>query len=118
MSPSTEAGYKATIRYLRDENKTLRADLADARAQLGQLKWASQELTTKGKGQLTDRQTQVLEFIRTFKDLNGIPPTHQEIRDHFEFSSCNAAQAHLKALADKGWVRCLPGVARGIQVMA
>jgi repressor LexA len=63
---------------------------------------------------LTRRQQEILEFIRTSKARDGFPPTRAEIVRHFGFRSPNAAQCHLRALAEHGAIRLVPGTARGI----
>ncbi|MCC5864371.1 MAG: transcriptional repressor LexA [Wenzhouxiangella sp.] len=63
---------------------------------------------------LTRRQQEILEFIRDRQAGDGMPPTRAEIVKHFNFRSPNAAQCHLKALAERGAVKLLPGRARGI----
>jgi repressor LexA len=51
--------------------------------------------------QLTERQQQVLDFIRTFTERHGAPPTVREIAERFGFTA-RAAFDHLKALERKG----------------
>ncbi len=63
---------------------------------------------------LTRRQQQILDFIVDCKVRDGLPPTRAEIVNHFGFRSPNAAQCHLRALADHGAIRLVPGTARGI----
>ena len=63
---------------------------------------------------LTERQKQVLEFIRRCIRRDGLPPTRAEIMDHFGFASPNAAQCHLQALESKGFLELHPGSSRGI----
>lgn len=68
--------------------------------------------------QLTPIQAAILEFVRLFLKEKGYPPTRQEIADGFEFSSCNAAQCHLKALEKKGRISLAIGkVSRGISIL-
>src|SRR5437870_11131536 len=67
--------------------------------------------------ELTDRQQQILRFIRGKQDSQGISPTLREIAEHFRFSSPNAALAHVQALLAKGVLKHLPGRARSLQVM-
>ncbi len=50
---------------------------------------------------MTDRQREVLEFIRSFADRHGMPPTVREIGDRFRFTA-RAAFDHLRALERKG----------------
>ena len=66
---------------------------------------------------LTPRQAQVLGMIRAHLAATGAPPTRAEIARALGFTSPNAAEAHLKALARKGAVALRPGAARGIQVL-
>jgi repressor LexA len=63
---------------------------------------------------LTRRQREILDFIRSSKARDGFPPTRAEIVRHFGFRSPNAAQCHLRALAEHGAIRLVPGTARGI----
>lgn len=63
---------------------------------------------------LSSRQEEILAFIRESIRSLGLPPTRAEIMEHFGFASPNAAQCHLRALADKGAIRMEPGLARGI----
>src|SRR5689334_28839 len=68
--------------------------------------------------ELTDRQKQILDFIRHRQDFEKLTPTLREIAAHFRFSSPNAAQAHVQALRAKGFLKTLPGRARSLQVLA
>ncbi|TVQ33249.1 MAG: transcriptional repressor LexA [Wenzhouxiangella sp.] len=63
---------------------------------------------------LTRRQQEILDFIHQRVAANGLPPTRAEIVSHFGFRSPNAAQCHLKALAERGAIQLLPGRARGL----
>lgn len=64
--------------------------------------------------ELTRRQREILEFIEQRMRLDGLPPTRAEIVEHFGFASPNAAQCHLRALAERGAIELRPGRARGI----
>lgn len=66
---------------------------------------------------LTPRQTEILELIRTSITERGSPPTRAEIAQAFGFKSPNAAEEHLKALARKGVIELLPGASRGIRLL-
>ncbi|QFT54638.1 transcriptional repressor LexA [Microbulbifer sp. THAF38] len=65
---------------------------------------------------LTARQTQVLELIKTYLDDTGYPPTRAEIAQELGFRSPNAAEEHLKALARKGAIEMVAGASRGIRI--
>lgn len=67
--------------------------------------------------QLTARQQSIFDFIRRQIETEGMPPTRAEIAAAFGFSSLNAAESHLKALAQKGAIRLEAGSARGIRLM-
>src|SRR6266508_692859 len=51
---------------------------------------------------LTKRQKEILDFIREYRDGNGISPTQREIRERFHLSSFGTIQKHLKRLEEKG----------------
>ena len=53
---------------------------------------------------LTDRQQEVLDFIQTFTEANGVPPTVREIGGRFHVTP-RAAFDHLRALERKGYLR-------------
>lgn len=63
---------------------------------------------------LTARQREILDYIEHCVRSDGMPPTRGEIVEHFGFSSPNAAQCHLRALASRGAIELRPGTARGI----
>ncbi len=63
----------------------------------------------------TDRQAEVLEYIRERID-DGMPPTRAEIARHFGFTD-NAAQCHLRSLQRKGRIKLVPEIARGIRLI-
>jgi len=63
---------------------------------------------------LTSRQMEILNYISEHIDNNGFPPTRSELCGHFGFSSPNAAESHLRALAGKGVIRLARGRSRGI----
>jgi repressor LexA len=51
--------------------------------------------------EMTERQRDVLEFIKSFSSKHGVPPTVREIGDQFKVTP-RAAFDHLKALERKG----------------
>lgn len=62
---------------------------------------------------LTERQTEVLEFISDYITINGFAPSNQDIASAFGFS-VNAAADHLGALEKKGAIKRTPRVSRSI----
>jgi len=65
---------------------------------------------------LTARQAEVLNLIRTHIEETGYPPTRADIARELGFRSANAAEEHLKALARKGAIEIVPGASRGIRL--
>ncbi|HYT32222.1 MAG TPA: transcriptional repressor LexA [Thermoanaerobaculia bacterium] len=51
---------------------------------------------------LTKRQKEILDFIRAYREEEGISPTQREIREKFHLSSFGTVQKHLKRLEEKG----------------
>lgn len=66
---------------------------------------------------LTQRQEQILNFIKTRIQDSGFSPTISEIQGQFSFRSPNAVQEHLKALERKGQIRRNPNQWRGLELM-
>lgn len=54
---------------------------------------------------LTERQLQILDFIRECVKARGISPTHREICDHFGYSSYGTVHKHLRLLREKGFLK-------------
>jgi repressor LexA len=65
---------------------------------------------------LTARQRQILDWIRSFVEGRGMPPTRAEIAEGLGFSTPSSAEDHLQALAKKGAIEILPGAARGLRL--
>jgi len=65
---------------------------------------------------LTDKQAQVLGFLKEHARQEGYPPTMREIGEHFGFSF-PAAKGHLQALERKGYIKLHPGLSRGIEIL-
>ncbi|MFT5466941.1 MAG: repressor LexA [Verrucomicrobiales bacterium] len=63
---------------------------------------------------LTQRQQELVDFLRSYHRETGIMPSTREIQNHFGFSSQTAAVSHLKALEKKGVIKRLPGKARAV----
>jgi repressor LexA len=67
--------------------------------------------------QLTDRQKEVYEFIRSKIDTRGYGPTVREIGLAFDIKSPNGVMCHLKALEKKGLIKREGFSARAIQLI-
>ena len=61
---------------------------------------------------LTDRQAEVLAFVKARQRFGGLTPTLDEISAHFGFSSANAAREHLRLIQKKGYLERAAGNAK------
>lgn len=66
--------------------------------------------------ELTERQREILNFVRDRISQRGSSPTLREIATHFKFSSPNAAKSHLDALIRRGLISRTRAQARGIEL--
>ncbi len=65
---------------------------------------------------LTERQEEVLAFIKTFIETSKYPPTMREIASNFGITA-NGAYDHVKALEKKGWIHCDVNRSRAIGII-
>jgi len=63
---------------------------------------------------LTKRQEEILNLIKTHILDYGFPPTRADIANTLGFKSPNAAEQHLRAIEKKGYITILSGASRGI----
>jgi repressor LexA len=66
---------------------------------------------------LTERQRDILNFIRDYQKERGVAPTHREICDHFGFSSYGTVYKHLSLLEKKGLIRRDWNQKRGVELV-
>ena len=66
---------------------------------------------------LSQRQQQMLEFIRYFIRENGLPPTVRDIQAACEISSTSVVDYNLRLLQKDGYLNRRPDVARGIELV-
>lgn len=67
---------------------------------------------------LTERQRDILQFIREFQKKNGgVAPTHREICEHFGFSSYGTVYKHLSLLEKKGLIKRDWNQKRGVELV-
>lgn len=53
---------------------------------------------------MTPQQRQVFDFVFEQIRIYQLPPTCQEVADHFGWASCNAAEEKLRWLASHGYI--------------
>ena len=63
---------------------------------------------------LTKRQEEILNLIKSHILDLGFPPTRADISRTLGFKSPNAAEQHLRAIEKKGFINILSGASRGI----
>ena len=66
---------------------------------------------------LTERQAETLEAIRAHIEKWGMPPSRNELARTLGLKFHSSVNAHLKALARKGWVELIPSMDRGIRLL-
>ena len=69
---------------------------------------------TAMQSQLTQRQQEIVDFLRTTQRTSGLMPSTREIQHHFGFASQTAAMSHLRALERKGVIQRLANKARAV----
>ncbi len=67
--------------------------------------------------ELTDRQLQILDLIRSTVAQRGYPPSVREIGDAVGLSSPSTVHSHLSSLAEAGFIRRDPSKPRAIEVV-
>jgi repressor LexA len=66
---------------------------------------------------LTDRQQEVLQYLRRHIETNGLPPTIPELMQAMGWASTNAAAKHLDALIAAGAIEMAAHKARTIRIV-
>lgn len=66
---------------------------------------------------ITDNESAVLEFLRTFIEEKGYAPTTREIQAHFGHASQTSAVNYLLALERKGRIKRVAKLPRTISIL-
>lgn len=66
------------------------------------------------RASLTERQKEILAYLRMTHRQTGIMPSTREIQHYFGFASQTAAMSHLRTLEKKGVIQRLAGKARAV----
>ena len=64
---------------------------------------------------MTERQEEILDYIRLFQGEKGVPPSSREIQRKFRLSSQSTVIGHLRALGNKGQIEQLAGRTWGLK---
>lgn len=67
--------------------------------------------------ELTNRQSDILKFVKEYIANNGYPPTVREIGEAFDLTSTATIHAHLSKLEEKGAIRKSNNKNRAIEVI-
>lgn len=66
---------------------------------------------------LSERQAQMMKYIKAFKDKSGLAPTYREIAAYMGIKSNNGVKRHIEALERKGYIQIMRYRRRGIKIM-
>lgn len=66
--------------------------------------------------ELTERQQQILQFVKEYTEENSCPPTVRETAEHFSVS-LKAVQDHFTALSKKGYLSRVEKRSRSLKVL-
>ncbi|MHB8126846.1 MAG: transcriptional repressor LexA [Desulfitobacteriaceae bacterium] len=66
---------------------------------------------------LSQRQSEILEFIKKEIRLKGYPPSVREIGDAVKLMSSSTVHGHLQTLEEKGYIRRDPTKPRAIEIL-
>ena len=66
---------------------------------------------------LTEKQSELLRFIHTRLQTNGVPPSFDEMKDALDLKSKSGIHRLIMALEERGFIRRLPNRARALEVL-
>jgi repressor LexA len=66
---------------------------------------------------LTQKQRELLTFLRARVGQTGVAPSFEEIKDELDLASKSSVHRLLQQLEDRGAIRRLPHRARAIEIM-
>lgn len=70
-----------------------------------------------GQGKITEKQTQILEFIKQEILAKGYPPSVREICKAVGLKSTSSVHSHLETLEENGYIRRDPAKPRTIEIV-
>jgi len=65
----------------------------------------------------TEKQQEILDFIKQNVEAKGFPPSLREIATRFNVQSTAGMRGQLLALQKKGKIEIMPNTARGIKIL-
>lgn len=73
-------------------------------------------MSTAARPKLTDRQKEILDYIRGYDEEYGFPPSLREIANYFGIRSTNGVVCTLDAIEKKGWLTREANLSRAIRL--
>lgn len=70
-----------------------------------------------GKGNISDKQLEILKYLESEILLKGYPPSVREICSAVHLSSTSSVHAHLNSLEKNGYIRRDPAHPRAIEIL-
>jgi repressor LexA len=67
--------------------------------------------------QLTKKQAEILDYIRSFISTHGYAPSYRELMTAFQLASVSSIFKHIKSLQTKGFLKQHESVARSIELV-
>ncbi len=74
-------------------------------------------LARQGDGMLSRNQLELLDFIKTRMDLDGVPPSFDEMKEALDLRSKSGIHRLITALEERGFIRRLPHRARALEIL-
>ena len=66
---------------------------------------------------LTRKQLELLDFIKTRMDIDGVPPSFDEMKDALDLRSKSGIHRLITALEERGFIRRLAHRARALEIV-
>ena len=66
---------------------------------------------------LTRKQLELLDYIKTRMDVDGVPPSFDEMKDALDLRSKSGIHRLITALEERGFIRRLPHRARALEIV-
>ena len=70
-----------------------------------------------GMNNISDKQQEILDYVKQFTLQKGYPPTVREICEKVNLKSTSSVHSHLASLENKGYIRRDPSKPRAIEIV-
>tara|TARA_Y100000592_G_scaffold1341_1_gene2103 strand:+ start:214 stop:414 length:201 start_codon:yes stop_codon:yes gene_type:complete len=65
---------------------------------------------------MTPKNKQLLDYIKSYSDKKGYPPTYEEMKKHLKLKSKSSIHFKIRLLARDGHIEYQPSLTRSIKV--